>query len=320
MRFLTITCNAAVDITYRLDRLALGEINRVVQVLPVPGGKGNNVARVLAALGQPVFATGFAGGHQGRFIEEGLRAAGVEPFFVDIAGESRVCLTIVEQNGRTTEIREPGATLQPSDGERLLSRVATLATFLRVASISGSLPPGVDDQLYARLIKRLRNARKYVALDSSGAALRSGLAAGPNLIKPNAEELADLLDGDPGDALIPRVRAEVIERFMPDDGAVLLSRGSAGATLIKRDGAWSATPPPIDVVNTVGSGDALLAGFLAAHVAGGSPQEALAAAVATGTAAALQAAVGTIDPRDVERLRPRVLVAAIEQRERSLAG
>lgn len=122
MRFLTIACNPAIDTTYLLDRFAIGVINRVDHVLPAPGGKGNNVARVLAALGQMPVATGFTGGRTGQFIEDGLRAVGVQSAFVPVHGESRVCLTIVERDGgRITEIREPGTEIGALDAERLLA-------------------------------------------------------------------------------------------------------------------------------------------------------------------------------------------------------
>ena len=129
MRFVTVTPNAAIDTTYLLDHLVPGEINRVGRVIPQPGGKGNNVARVLAALGHRPTATGFAGGHIGAALVDGLRAHGVDPAFVSIAGETRVCLAIVEgQSGRTTEIREPGAALTEDDADRLCRPPARAGT------------------------------------------------------------------------------------------------------------------------------------------------------------------------------------------------
>ena len=313
MRFLTITCNAAIDTTYLVNRLTPGEIHRVERVLPAPGGKGNNVARVLARLGNAPVATGFAGGYTGRFIQDGLRAEGVEPVFVESAGASRVCLTVVEQEyGRITEIREPGSAVSSEDVEQLVEVVAQLAASTDVAVISGSLPPGAPPDTYQRLIDVLKTAGVFVALDSSGDALHSGASAGPDLIKPNGEELSALL-GEPasGDELLDAARTHLLGPVLPADSAVLLSMGADGAALIRRERILQANAPRIRVANTVGSGDSLLAGFLHARATALEATPALAFAVATGTAAALQPAVGSVDLADIERLRPLVIVSTI---------
>lgn len=320
MRFLTVTPNPAIDTTYLLDRLAPGEINRVARVLPQPGGKGNNVARVLAALGHSPVATGFAGGHSGKMLEAGLRAQGVRPAFVAGPGETRVCLTIVEgESGRTTEIREPGATVTGDDATRLLDTVARLATEVDVVVLSGSLPLGLPPEFSARLITAARAAGAFVAFDAGGDALRRGLHGQPDLIKPNRDELTDLIGPTADDnAAIAAVQSTLLGPILAPDAAVLLSLGPRGAVLIGRDRAYRATPPPITPKNTVGCGDALLAGFLDARARGTDHPDALALAVAVGTAAALQDAVGAVDTADVARMRSRVyvtdhLVAAPEQ-------
>ena len=224
MRFLTISCNAAVDTTYSLDHLTPGAINRVDDVLPVPGGKGNNVARVLAALGQTVTATGFVGGHTGRFINDGLRAVGVEPAFVHITGETRVCLTIVERDtGRITEIREPGPLVEARVAHQLLDQLQDLAPGTDVAVIAGSIPPGITADFYRQAIEILKADDVWVALDTSGEALRCGMQGRPHLIKPNLEELAELLGNVPRQDLIARVQREVIGSVLGSDAAVLLS-------------------------------------------------------------------------------------------------
>ena len=308
MRCLTVTCNTAVDTTYVLDRLTAGEINRVARVLPAPGGKGNNVARVLRVLGHDVVATGFAGGHPGRYVADALAALGIEPAFLPVSGDARLCLTIVEEStGRITEIREPGAHVTPEDGRRLIDHVATLAATVDAVAICGSLPPGLPDDFYADLVAAVRRAGVFVALDSSGPALRAALRGGPDLIKPNVGELADLLGlADVADLTLDVARRGIATLALPDHAAVLLSLGADGATLISKDGLVSAVPPPVAVANTVGSGDALLAGYLDGRGRGESSADALATAVAVGTAAALQEAVGVVVHEDVARLRPLV--------------
>lgn len=318
MRCLTVTCNSAVDTTHVLDRIAVGAINRVDRVLPTPGGKGNNVARVLRTLGHEVVATGFAGGHTGRFITDALTALGIEPAFVPVPGDSRVCLTVVEAStGRITEIREPGPVITAEDGRRLIERVVALAPTVDAVSISGSLPPGLPPGYYAELIAAVRATGVFVAFDSGGAPLRAGLLGRPDLVKPNAEELADLLGvpgaGAPGPGLpgpggldLAVARRGLAELGLGDDAAVLLSLGADGAALITGTDIVSAVPPPVTVANTVGSGDALLAGFLDGRSRGESPTDALARAVAVGTAAALRDEVGVVAQDDVTRLQPDV--------------
>lgn len=308
MRCLTVTCNSAVDTTYVLDRLTAGEIHRVARVLPAPGGKGNNVARVLRVLGHDVVATGFAGGHTGRYVADALAALGIEPAFLPVPGDARLCLTIVEEpTGRITEIREPGAPVTPEDGRRLIDHVAALAATVDAVAICGSLPPGLPDDVYADLVAAVRGAGVFVALDSSGPALRAGLLGGPDLIKPNVAEMADLLGlADIADLTLDVARRGIATLGLPDHAAVLLSLGADGATLITKDGIVSAVPPPVTVANTVGSGDALLAGYLDGRGRGDSHTDALAQAVAVGTAATLQQAVGVVHYDDIRRIRPLV--------------
>ena len=311
MRCLTVTSNTAVDTTYVLDRLAVGEINRVARVLPSPGGKGNNVARVLRVLGHEVVATGFAGGHTGRFIAESLSDLGIEPAFLPVPGDSRVCLTVVEETtGRITEIREPGAAVTPADGRRLIDHVVALAGTADAVAISGSLPPGLPPDFYADLIAAVRRTGVFVAFDSSGEPLRAGLAGRPDLVKPNVEELADLLGIAVADLTLSVARRGVAGLGLADHAAVLLSLGADGAALITATNVVSAVPPPVTIANTVGSGDALLAGFLDGRLRRESPADTLARAVAAGTAAALNDAVGVVAYDDVARLLPNVRIVS----------
>ena len=311
-RVLTVTCNAAVDTTYLIGSVRLGAINRVERVLPAPGGKGNNVARILAALGHSPIATGFSGGHSGRLIEDGLTAAGVRPLFVRVSGESRTCLTIVERDSnRITEIREPGVPVAAPDGDALLNQIGRLAAEIDIAVISGSLPPGLPDDYYAQQVAVLKGAGVFVALDTSGEALRLGATAGPDLIKPNLDELVDLIGAVPSAANLPELaRQRALGPILSEEATVLLSLGAEGAASIRRDRIVQASPPAEDVVNTVGAGDALLAGYLDARARGLAEDAVLAHAVAVGTASARHERVGEVDPREIASIRPRVRVTS----------
>ena len=310
MRVLTVTPNTAVDTTYLLDGLEAGGINVVSRALPTPGGKGNNVARVLALFGHEVTATGFAGGHTGAFITSSMGSYGVAPAFVPIEGASRICLTVIDEaTGEITEIRERGATVDGTDAARLIETSSQLAADADVVVTAGSLPPGLPTDFYARLIKALPAGPRVVALDTSGAALQAGVLGQPNLIKPNSSELAELLghNGSSGE-LISLARRNLFGSVLGSADRVLLSLGGDGAALITKNSALRAHAPQVDVVSTVGCGDALLAGFLDAHLRGATDQEALIRAVATGSAASLQAAVGVVDLADVERLEREVRI------------
>lgn len=308
MHYLVITANAAIDTTYVLDVFRSGTLNRARQVIAAPGGKGNNVGRVLASLGHRVTATGIVGGSSGRFIEETLRAQGIDTAFVMAPGESRRCLTFIEQeSGTVSEVLEPGIEVPAEVAERLAAQVGDLAQNIDMAVISGSLPPGLPADYYARLIDSLHTADVPVALDSSGEALHCGLRAQPALIKPNQAELCELLgEGQELRAspttIIERAREQVIGRILGEDATILLSLGGEGAALITADQVVRAIPPQVSVVNPVGAGDAMLAGFLDGKARRLDDAAALRLAVATGTAATLELTAGVVDVSTVERL------------------
>lgn len=310
-RILTVSLNAAVDVVYIIDGFEVGKINIVRTVAKMAGGKANNVARVLAGLGQSVIATGFAGGPAGAFIQEDLRRRGIEPDFEPTGGENRACTSIIDPTGRTlTEVREQGPTLTEEDGERFLTRYARLLKQASLVVISGSLPPGIPADFYARLVSMAyRQGQLRTLVDASGKALREVISAQPYLVKPNREELE-----------------EWAGRPLPDDRAVLnaardlmqagplvvaVSLGAAGLMLVSPEGAWRAVPPAIEPVNTVGSGDSLVAGFAAGLVQGLDAESVLRQAVACGTANALTDEVAYVRPDDLARIRAQVRVQRI---------
>lgn len=308
MRFLTITLNAAVDTTYVLDRYYQGEVNRISRKMTAPGGKGNNVARVLALLGHTVRATGFIGGSQGRYIEQGLQDMGVETAFVRVPGDSRSCLTIIErESGMISELLEPGMTISRQNSETFLRTAPLLASEVDAVVVSGSLPNGLPNDYYARLLTALHSSSALLAFDSSGEALLHGLWARPNLIKPNASEMASLMgsEGSP-EEMAEWVRRKLIGGVLAPGAKILLSLGQQGAALISQDTALMASPPAIRVVNPVGSGDALLAGYLGAISEATDEWAALAEAVAVATAAALHETAGIVDQEDVQTIRKSV--------------
>ncbi len=306
MNVLTITLNAAIDATYVVARFEPGGANRVIRKHAMPGGKGNNVARVLSAQGHSVIASGFLGGASGAIIEEGLRQAGIKPRFAWLdSGESRTCHTVLDQDsGEATEILESGPAVSAGDCERLLEQVAGLLEPSPVAVISGSAPLGATPDFLERLAGIVRAGSSRMVVDSSGQTLVSLLAGRPDVIKPNASELRALM-GRPGSLAEQIVFAQddLIGQRMGPGGRVVISLGGAGALLVSRSSVMQANAPQVSTVNTVGCGDALLAGFLDGWAGGLDNAESLKQAVAFGTAAALQEVAGVVDMRDVEEIR-----------------
>jgi tagatose 6-phosphate kinase len=275
----------------------------------MPGGKGNNVARVLRGLGHDVTATGFLGGNPGEFIEAGLLDAGVTPCFVWLKGqESRTCHTVLDEaTGTPTEILESGPEVTVDEREELLRRLPAMARDADVAVISGSAPGGTPAAFLERMAGIVREHAHRMVVDSSGATLAALMTGRPDLIKPNETELEALMGRPaPERDRIAFARDELIARRMAPDACVLISMGADGAALVTRTETWRARPPSIRPVNTVGSGDAMLAGFIHGWLAGADPAAALRQAVAFGSAAALQPVAGVIEQDDVERLRPGV--------------
>jgi 1-phosphofructokinase family hexose kinase len=280
----TLTPNPSVDRTVSITDLQRGEVQRATASRIDPGGKGVNISRALTAHEARTLAVLPAGGPQGHLLAELLADAGIAVAIVPIAGSTRGNLALVEPDGTTTKINEPGPLLSSSELEALLSgAVDTLADQPSWLVGSGSLPPGVDDDLYAGLVRRCRDAGVSVAIDASGPALRLAVAAGPDLIKPNLEELEELVDqslNTLGDVL-----AAAADLVTGGVGTVVVSLGARGALLVSPSVTALAVAPVSSPLSTVGAGDALLAGYLYATGSGLSAVQALCAGVTWGAAA-----------------------------------
>ena len=195
---LCVNPNAAIDKTVIVRPFRLDAIHRPELVMALPGGKGCNVARALRTLGENPVVTGWVGGFAGGYIEAGLHAEGIETAFIHTEAESRTCLSILDPDGGTlTEIYERGEPVPASDVEALLGLFREAIRGAQAVTLSGSLPAGVPLDFYARLIELARAASVPALLDSSGEALRLGLAAGPHLIKPNRAEFVELAGHEP---------------------------------------------------------------------------------------------------------------------------
>jgi 1-phosphofructokinase/6-phosphofructokinase 2 len=279
----TFTPNPGVDRTVSVAALRVGEVNRATSVRLDPGGKGINVSRALVANGTDTLAVFPSGGVEGARMETLLEAAGVPYEAVAVAGELRVNLALVDPDGTTTKVNEPGPPISPADGERLLGAVTRAAGPGDWVVGCGSLSPGTEPGILADLVVSGRRRGARVAVDSSGAAMAAALAVRPDLVKPNHEELREIAGHD-----LPTL-GDVIDaaRGIVDGGVamVLVSLGADGAVLVSADHLSHALAAPVTPVSTVGAGDCLLAGFLHALDHGADPEDALVTAVAWGAAA-----------------------------------
>ena len=310
---LTVTPNPSIDRTVVLPgSLVRGAVHRADAVLFQPGGKGVNISRACVAAGEPTVAV-LPVGADDPFVTE-LVHAGVTVRPSPPAGPMRINLTINEPDGTTTKINTSGATVGLDELARLAALVAATAAEQRPGWVvlAGSLPPGAPADWYAALTTDLRAAGHRVAVDTSEAPLDAVLAAGgagaPDLVKPNAEELAAAVGGDAAALETDPYAAAAAASTLVGRaaGTVLATLGEAGAVLVDATGAWHAAPPSTTVVSTVGAGDASLCGYLLAELRGAGPEERLAQAVAYGAAAASLAGTTPPAPTDVRTAEVRV--------------
>lgn len=291
-RVVTLTANPSLDRTLDLPApLVAGGIVRLAGSSTEPGGKGVNVARAVAAAGGDVVSVLPAAASDP--IVTALRALGLELATVPVQTPVRTNYTLVDPAGTTTKLNEPGAELTAASRAALTGVLHGHAAAARWVVLSGSLPPGTPPDWYAGLVASLRDTGARVAVDTSEAPLLALLAAGPDaaphLLKPNAEELAQLAGVSEDEVLSDPEATLAAVRTLHDRGVeeVLLTLGGDGALLSRADGeVWTARPPQITVRSTVGAGDCSLAGYLLADLAGAPPAERLRTAVAYGAASA----------------------------------
>jgi tagatose 6-phosphate kinase len=303
----TVTPNVALDITYEVARLVPHASHRVAAVRAMAGGKGINVASVLTVLGNPTTAVGVVGGVTGELVRTDLAARGIPHVLVEADHETRRTVTVVSlADGEATAFNEPGPTILGAEWSSLLSTVRGLvaepAGSTGVLVGSGSVPGGFPDDGYAQLVRVAAEAGWRTVVDTSGRALLAAVAGRPDLVKPNARELAEVSGVDD-----PVAGAKALQ----DKGArdVLVSLGPDGLVLVGGDGdvvraGLEAGPAG----NATGAGDAVVAAVARSLEAGAAPESLLTDAVAWSAAAVLQPVAGMVDEADVARLRGQVRV------------
>lgn len=261
-RIATLTTNPAIDQTVTLDHFTLGKVNRCYQMRFDAGGKGVNVALRLADYGMPVSVTGFLGAQNTTLFEQTFARKGIADKFIRTAGETRVNVKIIDvAEQQTSDINAAGVKPSAEDIQALLDVLDQMADECEWFILGGRLQNSLPSDLYARMISRLKVKNCRVILDTSGEALRLGLIVGPDVIKPNIDELGELVGKSLKNTaqILSSARALLSEQTQ----LVVVSMGSEGAMFVRADEALIARPPEVDVKSTVGAGDAMVAGMVA---------------------------------------------------------
>ncbi len=307
---ITVTLNAAIDKTLEVPNFRPGRRHRSVAQATLPGGKGVNVARAIKRLGQPVVATGFAGGPTGTRIVELLTEESILTDFVRIREESRTNIAVLDPtNGEQTEVNERGPTVSAHEAELFADKLLYLAQGAQVCVFAGSLPRGVEPEIYAGLIRELRKRGVTTVLDSDGEPLRHAVRAEPTVVMPNVLEAEELVgyefndDEDRTIAVREMVELGAREAIMTVPDGCFASVVVDGESVLQR-----VRIEPREAVATVGAGDAFLAGYVAARYAGKPPSECLRYGVACGAESTQRLGAGLVDPHKVERLLPEIEV------------
>ncbi|WP_181298272.1 1-phosphofructokinase [Pseudomonas sp. Q2-TVG4-2] len=310
-RVLTVTLNPALDLTVQLPSLRLGEVNRGESLQVHAAGKGLNVAQVLADLGHQLTVTGFLGEANPHAFEQLFATRGFADEFVRVAGETRSNIKLAEADGQVTDINGPGLVVDDAHRSELLERIKRLAPAHELVVVAGSLPRGVDSEWFVELLQALKGLGVRVALDTSGPALREGLATAPWLIKPNEEELAEargieLVEPEALAREAWRLQVEGIEH-------VVVSQGAEGVSWFVPGAGLHAHPPRVRVVSTVGAGDSLLAGMLHGLLGGWPAGRTLAHATAIAAQAVGQVGFGITDTDALAELEAAVRLQPLSQ-------
>jgi len=281
----TLTLNPAIDRELTVEEIGYDKVLSALEVRIDFGGKGFNVSRMLKSLGTSNVAVGFVGGNTGKRLENGLRTLGIDSDFVWVDAETRTNISIVTQaHDHYIKVNEKGPLVNETKQTELLEKVKGIAQAGDWWVLAGSLPPGVDDSFYARIIKLLNEREAIAILDTTGEALRLGCDEKPFLIKPNGEE-AQALTGLPVETH-QQVAIAAMELQKMGAQNVAISLGKAGALLQTIEATWMVYPPAIKEKNPIGAGDSMVGGLVWALTQGIELNEALGWGVASGAAAA----------------------------------
>ncbi len=310
----TLTMNPAIDLSVSVERVTPFHKLRSSESRRDPGGGGVNVARVMKRLGADVTAIYPAGGTLGQLLRQLVDQEGISQVTIPIANETREDFTVNERaTGFQYRFVLPGPPLTEHDWHTCLSRMTAIDAHTRFVVCSGSLPPGVPDDFYRRVVEATQRSGREIIVDSSGAPLKSALAAGVYLVKPSLSELRDLL-GAALDTRADQIKAcrVLIEKKQAE--VVALTLGEQGAILVTHDHVLRARALPIEPKSVVGAGDSFLGAMIWALASGHAVDEAFRYGVAAGSAALLMPGTELCQRDDIERLVKHVELDVLSSR------
>jgi 1-phosphofructokinase family hexose kinase len=311
---ITVTLNAAIDKSLAVPNFRLGRRHRTVEQRTMAGGKGVNIARTLKALGQPVIATGFAGGATGTHIVEQLTEESILNDFVRIREESRTNTSVLDPTtGAQTEINERGPSVSAREIELFRDKLLYLARGAAIVVFAGSLPRGVEPDIYASLVRDLERLDVVTVVDADGEPLRHAVRAEPDVVSPNVVEAEELVGHEFANEEERSLAVAEIAALGPHEAIMTLPDGCFAQVLV--DGQRRLKRARIDPREPVakrGSGDAFLAGYLAARYEDRAPDQCLRFGVACGAESTARLGAGLIDPREARRLMGGVELSVVE--------
>jgi 1-phosphofructokinase family hexose kinase len=311
---ITVTLNAAIDKSLAVPNFRLGRRHRTVEQRTMAGGKGVNIARTLKGLGQPVIATGFAGGATGTRIVEQLTEESILNDFVRIREESRTNTSVLDPTtGQQTEINERGPAVTEREVELFRDKLLYLARGAAIVVFAGSLPRGVEPDLYAGLIRDLERMEVTTVVDTDGEPLRQAVRAEPDVVSPNVLEAEELIGHEfAGEEERSQAVGEIVA-LGPREAIMTLPDGCFAQVLV--DGQRRLKRARIELREPIakrGSGDAFLAGYLAARYEGRAADQCLRFGVACGAESTARLGAGLIDAREARRLMGDVELSVVE--------
>lgn len=287
----TVTLNPAVDKTYRTELFLRGQVNRMRTAADLAGGKGINVTKVLRTYGFEVRAMGFLGGYTGQFIRQYAESIGAVCDFTPIGQATRCSINVLSEDGYVTELLEPGPEISGEELSAFYTQYEKAVEDSELMILSGSVPRGVPEEIYAELIRIAQRAGKRVLLDTSGAWLKKGAESCPFMIKPNGKELELLADR----RLKSRREAAEAAVALSRRGIkhIMVSLGDKGLVYVRGDKVLFAPAPKVRAVNTVGCGDSVVASFAMSLLLGEDEELTLkrAAAISAANASTAESAV-----------------------------
>jgi 1-phosphofructokinase family hexose kinase len=311
---ITVTLNAAIDKSLSVPNFRLGRRHRTVEQRTMAGGKGVNIARTLKTLGQPVIATGFAGGATGTHIVEQLTEESILNDFVRIREESRTNTSVLDPTtGEQTEINERGPSVSEQEVELFRDKLLYLARGAAIVVFAGSLPRGIESDIYAVLIRELERTGVSTVIDTDGEPLRQAVRAEPDVVSPNVIEAEELVGHEFASEEERSLAVREIAALGPREAIMTLPDGCFAQVLVDGQACMRrVSVEPRESIAKRGSGDAFLAGYIAARYEGRTPDQCLRFGVACGAESTARLGAGLIDPREARRLMGEVELSEID--------